>query len=1633
MSSRKKSTSKANTGSKKWGIEDEDFRFSVQVSGNQTASLSEKGNSQEGNSWGNAPDFTSENNITWAQSLQEKTSEWEPINSHKKKTNNPGLQSRESVTLASRINEMGENANIRKQPLRENSSERQLHESVSLASTSVQKIRDHDAWTQNLQTTTSQDPNRYSWVTSQSSKKQMPHSVSLVQKDTSWKPQTTRVQETTNLDDQFDDSKSWTRVAKNQSALWNNSEPKKNSGTNSNKFSSWDQRSVEDKMAEWPIASVGQDIKFEQKISWNSQNISKELVSSWGPMAQKTSTSSKITSSDKNNWSQSNPFGALNRNLNSNTPKKNEMKEPLKPASSKFSNLDDQYNSSKVSKATEDLGKASSSKQNLNYKDAGGLTSSKVVNSRKKGEKKHGNDGSSATSRDSSRQEFKKPLKLPELMNIEKPPKTGFRSIPIIPTQYELLQPRPQDLPDNKLDEAYENVDQYLETHFRLLREDCIRPLREGIKKLREPEPDENIDDPTESDISDIRIYEHVQIVGVTFAIMGVIHRISFRTPFGTLVVFTNDNFKTMIIGTVVNRPLIQLDKKFDLQIDVLLRNEDVEFVWGEGYIMIEATSSYFEAYRHVLTVLQELDPETLPFKSHLVDRDYRIEQPEYLIHRHPVYEFKNADAIKNLCDTWGTSRINVRDGWPDFDRLHTSFHSSQYNALQCMITKRIALVQGPPGTGKTYVGLQAIRLLTENMPGLMIIACQTNHALDQFLEGIQEFEENIIRLGSRSKSEKIIPRTLYQIRKDLKESDPKNFHNPKLRNLFREKDQIENRMMGLCEQIKSPCVTLAFVKENGLLNETQLSSLQQDDWHTSKNYGDDEESERAFIREWLDQVIVTHSSTHDFLEHQLSQLDIEGRIPDPEDDPTEVDEEIIEEMDAEFQDVESRDEGEKLKGEFGLLRSEEFVDSTSTYVTEEEVKKYLDYDDVWAIPLHVRAAIHNKWRQKILEVAQDELKSLNKKYTKISAEIKMQRVREDIMILRTARIVGMTTTAAAKNHVLLVNLKPKIIMIEEAAETLEAHIVTSLSPATQHLILIGDHEQLRPSTAVQELAIKHRLDVSLFERLTRFLYFSQLSEQRRMRPAIRELLRPIYKTLITDAEKVKIYPNVKGMLDNLYFLDHQEAETNVQDTKTKINEFEALMCAKLASYLVKGGYEAQRITILTMYTGQRKRILKLLREESSKSISTLKLIKVSSVDGFQGEENDIIILSLVRSSAQRRIGFLSVSNRGIWISLADKTNFLAFKVCVALSRAKHGMYIFGNAGQLAEKSELWRDVLLILEEKKSVGKELTLYCQKHSTPSSPVITKVSWAGQFPPEGGCTRKCGKIMECGHICPRDCHIFPHDQVKCWEPCIRTLPCGHQCPKECRDSCEPCEVSVQFTPECGHTKEIPCKQQAEKFRCAEKCAKKLKCGHTCEEICSSPWCTTACRIERVILVQNLLCIVPILIILSLPSLPIFRQAVVHAKIKPKTHPAIIDTNKGASHSYSDLIRDTTIFRNTLLNASNSKGTFIKKDLGEARVAILCPSGYDYVVAQWATWAAGGVAVPLCISHPSAEILYTLKDSAAEILVTNSELYEKARDVARFSQIKSIIMRENPSTLEEFEESSFCKEEIVIDPKQ
>ena len=86
--------------------------------------------------------------------------------------------------------------------------------------------------------------------------------------------------------------------------------------------------------------------------------------------------------------------------------------------------------------------------------------------------------------------------------------------------------------------------------------------------------------------------------------------------------------------------------------------------------------------------------------------------------------------------------------------------------------------------------------------------------------------------------------------------------------------------------------------------------------------------------------------------------------------------------------------------------------------------------------------------------------------------------------ILKEKKIIGMTITGGAANSSLLQKLGPKVVLVEEAAEILEPCLISAISRSTQHLILIGDHKQLRPNVDTHILRLNYNFDVSMMERL---------------------------------------------------------------------------------------------------------------------------------------------------------------------------------------------------------------------------------------------------------------------------------------------------------------------------------------------------------------------------------------------------------------------------------------------------------------------------------------------------------------------------------------------------------------------
>jgi malonyl-CoA/methylmalonyl-CoA synthetase len=115
---------------------------------------------------------------------------------------------------------------------------------------------------------------------------------------------------------------------------------------------------------------------------------------------------------------------------------------------------------------------------------------------------------------------------------------------------------------------------------------------------------------------------------------------------------------------------------------------------------------------------------------------------------------------------------------------------------------------------------------------------------------------------------------------------------------------------------------------------------------------------------------------------------------------------------------------------------------------------------------------------------------------------------------------------------------------------------------------------------------------------------------------------------------------------------------------------------------------------------------------------------------------------------------------------------------------------------------------------------------------------------------------------------------------------------------------------------------------------------------------------------------------------PDLPLFARAAEH-----DGRTAIV-AQEGA-FTYRDLLDASAHVAAALLDGA--------ADLAGARVAFLAPPGWDYVTVQWGIWRAGGIAVPLAVSHPPAELEYVVRDADAAVVVAHPEFVDVLRPIA------------------------------------
>ncbi|XP_019395339.1 PREDICTED: NFX1-type zinc finger-containing protein 1, partial [Crocodylus porosus] len=1066
----------------------------------------------------------------------------------------------------------------------------------------------------------------------------------------------------------------------------------------------------------------------------------------------------------------------------------------------------------------------------------------------------------------------------------------SYRAMTVYPTYNEVHRDEKPFLRPNIVSGRYESTGVYLDTHFRLLREDFVRPLREGILELLQSFEDKGL---RKRRFDDIRIYFDTRIITPLCSSSGIVYKVQFDTKplkfvrwqnskrllYGSLVCMSKDHFETFLFATVSNRDSADLAKGI-VQLCFTGHSQALlaEAQPSDSFLMVE-TTAYFEAYRHVLEGLQEVQEEDVPFQKYIVECDTLVGEPAYLrtgsaYNLAPLLEEPSPDGEGGLASPEGLRRprVNVLDPsqWPSMEAL--KLDESQMQALQLALTKELAIIQGPPGTGKTYVGLKIVQAfltneqvwqsITQKSP--ILVVCYTNHALDQFLEGIYKSQKSgIVRVGGRSSSEVLKQFTLRELRKkcDFRRNLP-----PHLRRAYVD---ITNQMKHSEQELREGARHLECTTY-GVLHERHLERYISPQHWDSLTTGPADEwfycfgSRHSMILEWLGLGVNTF--TQNTAENpgpettggqQEGEEEEEGEVQEElleieeEADLIQADRVIEEEEAARPQRRKEEENGAVMElanrllamklekqglgaaqpqqeGEWEMQPAQRKkmkhkvkveLHKLST-MTEEQAEAI---QDLWQLDLGSRWQLYRLWLQMYQGDIRRQILQHERQYQVAAERLAELRLQEDLCILKEAQVVGMTTTGAAKYRQILQKVEPRIVIVEEAAEVLEAHTITTLSKACQHLVLIGDHQQLRPSANVYDLAKNFNLEMSLFERLVKVgLPFVRLNYQHRMRPEIAQLLTPHIYQELENHPSVLTYENIKGVVSNLFFVEHDFPEEEIQEGKSHQNPHEAKFVVELCKYFLCQDYLPSQITILTTYTGQ---LFCLRRLMPAKTFAG---VKVHVVDKYQGEENDIILLSLVRSNREERAGFLQISNR----------------ICVALSRAKKGLYCIGNMGMLG-KVPLWSKIIHTLREKGRIGRSLILCCQNHPD----TRTLVSKAADFyqVPEGGCSRPCEFRLSCGHVCTRACHPYDiqHKEFQCLKPCQKVL-CkdGHRCPHLCSEPCGECMVKVSKTiPKCGHPQMVPCSIPASEFSCQEPCQKYLTCGHKCNKFCGQE-CTAQC---------------------------------------------------------------------------------------------------------------------------------------------------------------------------------------------
>ncbi|KAK9842012.1 hypothetical protein WJX81_004236 [Elliptochloris bilobata] len=283
-----------------------------------------------------------------------------------------------------------------------------------------------------------------------------------------------------------------------------------------------------------------------------------------------------------------------------------------------------------------------------------------------------------------------------------------------------------------------------------------------------------------------------------------------------------------------------------------------------------------------------------------------------------------------------------------------------------------------------------------------------------------------------------------------------------------------------------------------------------------------------------------------------------------------------------------------------------------------------------------------------------------------------MERMRA--AVLEEAHIVACTLSFAGSATFARMSRPFDVVVIDEAAQAVEPAVLVPLVNGCKQVYLVGDPQQL-PATVISPRATAHGYNVSLFRRLQANGFPVQvLNQQYRMHPDIAAFpAAEFYDNALLNGEAVQT-GTTRSWHDHpcfgpLAFYDVPGRESQPRGSSSLVNKREAEMALALCSRLLER-YPHLRtspaVAVISPYQAQ----VKLLKQRFQDALGPegAKMVDISTIDGFQGREKDVVLFSAVRTAAGGRIGFVADERR----------------LNVGLTRARASLLVLGSARALS-------------------------------------------------------------------------------------------------------------------------------------------------------------------------------------------------------------------------------------------------------------------------------------------------------------------------------------------------------------